>query len=97
MQKIIALEDTRIYSGYYETQSSIESRDVELGICICTFKREEFVERNMKAMTEGILENPEALSYGRVQIIISDNAQSLEAEKIENERITIVINEFILQ
>lgn len=90
--EIIALEDTRIYSGYYETQSSIESRDVELGICICTFKREEFVERNMKAMTEGILENPEALSYGRVQIIISDNAQSLEAEKIENERITIVKN-----
>lgn len=90
--EIVALEDTRIYSGYYETQSSIESRDVELGICICTFKREEFVERNMKAMTEGILENPEALSYGRVRIIISDNAQSLEAEKIENERITIVKN-----
>lgn len=90
--EIIALEDTKIYSGYYEAQSSIESRDVELGICICTFKREEFVERNMKAMTEGILENPEALSYGHVRIIISDNAQSLETEKIENERITIVKN-----
>lgn len=90
--EIIALESTHIYSGYYKTDSDIVSREVQLGICICTFKREEFVERNMKAMTEGILKNPEALSYGHVQIIISDNAQSLQPEEIENDEIIIVKN-----
>lgn len=90
--EITALENTHIYNGHYETDSSVEQRNIELGICICTFKREEFVERNMKAMTAGILENPQALSYGHVKIIISDNAQSLNAKKIENENIEIVKN-----
>ena len=69
-----------------------EKKEVKIGIGICTFKREKYVERNMKVLKENLLNNENALSYGHLSVCISDNGGTLVREKIEDEHIRIVKN-----
>ncbi len=90
---LTALEEVRIYEGCFMTeQDDLEENEVHLGIGICTFKREIYVERNMNALRHGILDNPDAESYGHVSICISDNAGTLQPEKIAHPEIKVVKN-----
>lgn len=90
--KVRALQDSRIYEGYYGTVQKLESQRIKIGIGICTFKREAYVKRNMKLLTEKIFENAEALSNQHVTVCISDNAGTLNREEIERPGIRIVQN-----
>ncbi len=74
-------EDCFFYGGAYETEVDEENlNNVKLAIGICTFHREEYVANNMKILNEYILENPDSPLYKKLEIFISDNAQSLEPE-----------------
>ena len=54
---ILALEDTVLYGGYYWTGLREEQTDsVRLALDICTFRREEFVKRNMALLGKTIFE-----------------------------------------
>ena len=75
--QIKALEDSRIYSGYYGTEELEPTQKVKLAVDICTFKREEYVKRNMNILKRDILENPDSPCYQKVWVHISDNASSL--------------------
>ena len=57
-------------------------RDVKIGIAICTFKREAFVEKNIRILNEEILNNPASPLYGRMKVFIADNGKSLERERL---------------
>ena len=46
----------------------------------------------MNLLKEGILNNPAAEAYDHIKICISDNAGTLEPEKIENPEIHVVKN-----
>ena len=72
------------------TDEEREKKEVKIGIGICTFKREKYVERNMKVLKENLLNNENALSYGHLSVCISDNGGTLVREKIEDEYIRIV-------
>ena len=89
---IIAEEDTALYAASYMTDEEREKKEVKIGIGICTFKREKYVERNMKVLKENLLNNENALSYGHLSVCISDNGGTLVREKIEDEHIRIVKN-----
>ena len=58
--QVKALEDSRIYSGYYGTEELEPTQKVKLAVDICTFKREEYVKRNMNILKRDILENPDS-------------------------------------
>ena len=77
-----ALSDNAVlYGGAYETEvdeSSLE--DVKVAIGICTFRREVYVAHNMRVLRETILENPQSPMYGKLEIFISDNSQTLGAD-----------------
>ncbi len=90
--EITAEEDCEIYGAYYGTDDLLPVRDVHIGIGICTFCREQYVEHNMKVLTEELLKNPSALSHGHISVCISDNAGTLDQTKIENEQIRIIPN-----
>lgn len=88
-----AIENTEFYEADFSTaQMNLENNDIHIGIGICTFKREKYVERNMNLLKESILNNSNAESYGHIKICISDNAGTLEAEKIEDSAIRVVKN-----
>lgn len=84
---------TRIYGGYYGTsRQPVEENEIQIGIAVCTYRREQYVKRNMDYLKERILENDSALSAGHVSVCISDNAGTLKKEEIEREDIRIVKN-----
>ena len=56
-------------------------RDVKIGIGICTFRREEFVRKNLKILKEAILEKDSSPLYGHMEVFIADNGRTLENGK----------------
>lgn len=83
---------TVIYGGAYETLDGLETNDINIGIGICTFKREAYVERNMNLLRRSILDNNKALSHGHYTVCISDNAQTLSEEVFKHPDIQVVPN-----
>ena len=74
--KIEALEDVKLYGGEYITNTA-KSNDVNLALCICTFKREEFVTRNVNQVIDGIINNPKSVMKDNVEVFVSDNGNTL--------------------
>lgn len=52
-------------------------QDIRLAIDICTFKREPYVKRNIHNLRDEILNQPQSLLYGRTEVFVSDNANTL--------------------
>lgn len=89
-----ALEDgSCFYGGAYCSDIPAEQvRYAKIGICICTFRRESFIEKNLKLLNQAILENPESDMYGHLEVFISDNGQTLDIEKLSTDKIHIYKN-----
>lgn len=78
-----------LYSGFYGTEDLQPTQEVKLAIDICTFKREQYVARNMEILKQDILENEDSPCYGKVWVHISDNASSLDGIVDSQEHITV--------
>lgn len=86
-----ALEDgSEFYGGSYVSDISRECmKIVKIGIAICTFKRESFVEKNLNILQNAILENHDSPLYGHLEVFIADNGQTLDIERLSSENIHI--------
>lgn len=83
----------KFFGGYYASEIQKEElRPVKIGIVICTYKREKYVCDNVRLMNQDIIENPDNPLYGKVEIFISDNGQSLEESGLKSEKIHVVRN-----
>ena len=81
------------YGGYYSTDLKEEyASPVKIGIGICTFKRESFIEHNLHILNKYILNNPSSELYGHLEIFISDNGKTLDMNKLSSAHIHIVQN-----
>ena len=89
-----ALEDGSIFYGgaYAADVDEREIRTVKIGIGICTFKREAFIEKNLKIINEAVLENEASPLWGRMEVFIADNGKSLDIEKLQSDSIHIYPN-----
>lgn len=73
------------YGGEYFTNiEETKRREVKIGIVICTFKREEFIKRNVQIIKEYLLENPTSPIQNKLKVFIVDNGKTLLEEKTEN-------------
>lgn len=73
----------RVFGGYYE--GIVDPREIDwvkLAVVICTFKRETYVTKNVKTLTEEFLNKPESGMSENLEIFISDNAGTLPAENL---------------
>ena len=77
--KIVSLEEGGRYFGgeYCAEVPEQKLNDIKIGIDICTFRREKFVQKNVKSLSEAFLSNVSSPLYGNLEIFISDNAQTL--------------------
>lgn len=81
------------YGGAYETNACEERlQTVELALGICTFQREEFLQRNVAIVKEHIMDNPDSPLANHVEIYISDNGQSVNPETFSDARIHLFPN-----
>ncbi len=64
------------YEGAYVGEVKEES-PVKIGIGICTFKREEYVKNNINNIKKYIFNDEQCIMKDKLEIFISDNAQTL--------------------
>ncbi len=84
---------SKFYGGYYYTDLEDQKIDsVNLSIVICTYKREEYIYRNMNMLCEEFLNNPESELHEHLDVVISDNSQTLDPSKLINEKIHVFPN-----
>ena len=88
---LTALSDNSVFAGgsYHATVAQEKVRDVKIGIAICTFKREPFIEKNLRILNEAILKNPESPLYGHLEVFVADNGQTLDRERLSSDKIHI--------
>lgn len=92
--KLEALEDNaKFYKGFYGTNNlEGKSRPIKIAIDICTFRREEFIKKNMLSISKYILENPSSPLYEKLDIFISDNGKTLGKNSFSSNKIHIFDN-----
>ncbi len=92
--KIEALEEKSIFYGaeYFTEVDESELKDVNIAIDICTFRREKFIERNLKILSENLLNNPKSILYNHLKVYIADNGKTLDIEKLQKNNINIYPN-----
>lgn len=87
-----ALSDTGVfYGGTYNTEVESE-RNVRIGIGICTFKREEFITKNIGILNERVFENSSSMLNGHLEVFISDNGKTLDVDRLSSEHIHMFRN-----
>lgn len=92
--EVMALNDGAcLYGGAYE-DATIEkpARQPKIGIDICTFKRERYIEKNIGLLNKHLLNNPESPLKDSLEVFISDNGQTLDIDKLATDKIHIVRN-----
>ena len=81
---IQALEDdVKVWNGAYWGDFE-DTQNVDIGIIICTFKREEYVKRNLTILQHLMQENP------HFHVMIIDNGRTLP--EIRNEQLQVIHN-----
>ncbi len=91
--KLKAESDVVIRGGYYYTDVDEEKlNEIKIALCICTFKREKEIDRNMNMIIDNLMENKKSPLYHNVSVYISDNGHTLGSDRYNNERIHIFEN-----
>lgn len=91
--EVEALEDSIVYGGAYVSDIDEASlKNVKIGIAICTFRREPFIEKNLRILRETVLENEASPLYGHLEVFVSDNGKTLDIEKLSTKNIHIYPN-----
>lgn len=86
-------EGSVLFGGRYLSENLMPSdMKVNLMVDICTFKREEYVYRNLKLLKEQILENPDSPLYRHLYVHISDNAKTLDPSVADGTIVKITPN-----
>ena len=83
-----------VISGYYD--GTVDEKDIDfvkLGLVICTFKREAFVTKNVRTLTDEFLSKPESGMSKNLEIFISDNAGTLDQKALMfKDKVKIFLN-----
>lgn len=89
-----ALEDGSVFYGgaYAAGVDKSDIRNVKIGIGICTYKREAFIEKNLKILNESIFANESSPLWGHMEVFIADNGKSLDRAQLQSESIHIYPN-----
>lgn len=80
-----------VYGGSYESDI-LKPDNIKLVLGICTYKREEYIRCNIKKINDNLINNKDSELYGRLEVVISDNGQTLNGEEFNSEHISLVPN-----
>ena len=76
-------ESTIIYDIGYITEINKKPRELNFAIGICTYKREEFLKRNLESLSSYIICNKNSILHNHLHVYIADNGQTLTKNEIE--------------
>lgn len=83
--------ESYFYGGVYYTIVEDESTldNVNLALNMCTFRKEEYIYRNLERLQKRILDDPASPLYGHMQIYVTDNAMTLDEARLTHPRISL--------
>ncbi len=86
--------DFTLFGGAYETagQEEADARPVDLAIAICTYRREEFVERNISMLEREVFEQPRSVLHGHLKAYVADNGRTLPPDRWDPEHVVLMPN-----
>lgn len=91
--KIVTHESCDIRNCYYYTEISEEKIDhVDLVLATTTFKKEDYIKRNVKLFKEEVLNSIDP-AFATVQMIVVDNAKTLDRAEIDGESVHLFQNQ----
>lgn len=81
------------YGGCYAARME-ESQfcPVRLALNICTYRRESYMERNLRNLRQRFLDNSRSPLTDRMEVFIADNAGTLDARSLADEKVHIFPN-----
>ena len=66
-QAEVLSEEGEIFGGAYCSDlSEIKQQNVKIGLCICTYKREEYIERNLRTLEDELLSDEDSPIFGHL-------------------------------
>ncbi|MCI8622410.1 MAG: glycosyltransferase family 2 protein [Provencibacterium sp.] len=68
--------DSRFYGGYYSGTPATPIRPVKIGVVICTFRREAFVQKNLLSLRDAFFNGNCPEMEDKLEFFIVDNAQT---------------------
>lgn len=87
------LEDTEIYSGYYSAEiEESEIRDIKISLATTTFKKQEYITRNIGLIKEKALYEGSDLK-GHLFVHVIDNDRELDPADFDSEDIKVYMND----
>lgn len=89
--QIEAIGKTQFFSGSFETKSACKA-NIRLVIGICTYHREEYVKRTLEVIRKKFFSENDTPLADHIQVIVSDNGQTLNFENAQNNCVHIVKN-----
>ncbi len=91
---LTSLQDGSVFCGgaYLSELCPDEMKPVKIAVDICTYRREEFIVKNLQKLRSCFLENPDSFLYDKLEIFISDNAGTLDISSLSTDKIHIVRN-----
>ena len=86
-------ETLEIYEGAYtgDVQEDALS-DVTISLAICTYRREDYIARNMQMLQKEVFDDPASLLHGHLRAVIADNGNTLDAAAFRSEYVRLVPN-----
>jgi len=89
-----ALDDQSVFfeGGYCSQISEKNMNPTDICVVICTYKREEYIKKNIRILKKYILENRESLLHKHLSVFIVDNGKTLEQFQFGDDRIRIIPN-----
>ncbi|MDR1901522.1 MAG: glycosyltransferase [Treponema sp.] len=91
--KLSALEEGGFYGGAYCTGIDEEKlSQVNLALCICTYKREDYIKANITMLKKKVFSDPSSMLKDHLYVYIADNGQTLKADEIEGMNIKLFPN-----
>jgi len=92
--KMKAKDDHSIfYSGSYCSEVPKEKvNPTDICVVICTYKREEYIKKNLSILKKYIIENLASPLRNHLSIFVVDNGKTIEKNKYESDQIRIIYN-----
>ncbi len=78
-------------SGYFSSENA-EPHKTHIAVATCTFRREAYIEANIKRIRQDIFENAESELKKYLNIYIIDNGQTLSSDQFSDFRIRLIPN-----
>lgn len=66
--------------------------EINLSLAICTYKREDYVTKNIKMLENEVFQNRDSILHNHLKVYISDNGNSLSDYALDSDSVKLFLN-----